>query len=85
MIATAHYNTSLTHSIVTNKASPFFFFTQDCLCTKTKTTHLIYYYSVCVALFTTPGDKGAVMHDTALQLDTHFWISGHRLTIVTPV
>lgn len=25
MIVTAHYNTSLTHSIVTNKASPFFF------------------------------------------------------------
>lgn len=32
-----------------------------------------------------PGDKSAVMHHAALQLDFHPWICGHQFTIVMPV
>lgn len=33
----------------------------------------------------TPGDEGAVMQHAVLQLDTHLWVRGHQLTVVTPV
>lgn len=35
--------------------------------------------------YSVPGDKSAVMHHTALQLDPHLWIWGHQFTIVMPV
>lgn len=38
-----------------------------------------------LALVNTPGDEGAVMQHTILQLDTHLWVRGHQLTVLTPV
>lgn len=32
-----------------------------------------------------PGNKSAVMHHAALQLDPYLWIWGYQLTIVMPV